>query len=176
MAPIALCALTTPAALATTVYRWTDADGVVHFSDQPMAGAEKVTIGPPRLYDTPKGSSAAQPPRRAPDAPKPALPHLGYTNIAVTSPTAEKTYFEEPVPVALALVPALRDGDNITWYLNGVAQEDKSESFTFAHLDRGAYTLYATITDSSTQESTNSPTVNFYVRQTSVLSPQYPKK
>jgi Domain of unknown function (DUF4124) len=176
MALIALCVLTTPATFATTVYRWTDAAGVVHFSDQPMPGAEKMTIGPPRLYDTPKSPTSAQAPRRPPDAPKPSQPHLGYTSIAVTAPTAEKTYFEEPVPVALTLVPALRDGDNITWYLNGAAQEQKGESFTFTHLDRGAYTLYATITDSGTQESTNSPTVNFYVRQTSILSPQYPKK
>jgi hypothetical protein len=110
MALIALCAVTTPVTFATTVYRWTAADGVVHFSDQPVPGAEKITIGPAKLYDTPKVATPAQPPRRAPDAPKPSQPHLGYTSIAVTAPTAEKTYFEESVPVALTLVPALRDG------------------------------------------------------------------
>ncbi len=27
---------------AAIVYKWTDADGVVHFSDQPVPGAEKI--------------------------------------------------------------------------------------------------------------------------------------
>ena len=176
MALSALCALATSATFATTVYRWTDADGVVHLSDQPVPGAEKITIGPPKLYGTPGGPTPVQPPRKPPDVPKAPLARLGYTSIVLTSPTAEKTYIDEAVPVTLMLVPALRDQDIITWYLNGVAQEEKGESFTYAHLDRGAYTLYATITDSNTQESTNSPTVSFYVRQTSILSPQYPKK
>ncbi|MGP0088234.1 MAG: DUF4124 domain-containing protein, partial [Steroidobacteraceae bacterium] len=29
-------------AQAAVVYKWTDADGVVHFSDQPEPGAEKI--------------------------------------------------------------------------------------------------------------------------------------
>jgi len=29
-----------PAAHALVVYKWTDAQGVVHFSDQPVPGAE----------------------------------------------------------------------------------------------------------------------------------------
>jgi Domain of unknown function (DUF4124) len=174
MALIALCAVTTPATFATTVYRWTDANGVVHFSDQPAPGAEKVAIGPTKLYGTPKGSAPAQAPKKSVDALK-AL-HLGYTSIAISSPAAEKSYFDEPVPVTLTLVPGLRDGDIITWYLNGVAQDEKSESFTYGHLDRGAYSLYATITDSNTQESTSSAPVSFYVQQPSLLSPLHPKK
>src|ERR1700735_5782379 len=31
------------AAQAVVVYKWVDADGVVHFSDQPVPGAEKIT-------------------------------------------------------------------------------------------------------------------------------------
>ena len=177
MALLALCALAAPVIFATTVYRWTDAAGVVHFSDQPVEGAEKVTVGPPKLYGTPKGPTPAPtPPRRTPDAPKASPAHLGYSSLAITSPTAEKTYFEEAVPVSLALLPGLRDGDIITWYLNGVAQDEKGASFAYGHLDRGAYSLYATITDSNTQESTSTAPVNFYVQQPYVFSPQHPKK
>jgi len=174
MALIALTALAIFTASATTVYRWTDADGVVHFSDQPEPGAEKVAIGPVKLYGTPTTSAPGQAPKKPANAPKPA--HLGYTSVTVTSPAAEKTYFDEPIPAVLTVDPGLRAGDVITWYLNGAAQDEKTASFTFAHLDRGAYSLYATITDSATQESTSSEPVTFYVRDPSVLSPQYPKK
>jgi hypothetical protein len=170
----ALAALATVTASATTVYRWTDADGVVHFSDQPAPGAEKVAIGPVKLYGTPTTSAPAQAPKKTVTPAKP--PRLGYTSIVISSPTSEKTFFNEPVPVSLLVLPGLRDGDAITWYLNGAVQEEKGASFTFDHLDRGAYSLYATITDTNTQESTSTDPVTFYVREASVLSPQYPKK
>ena len=175
MAPIALCALAAPATFATTVYRWTDAAGVVHFSDQPEPGAEKVAIGPTKLYGTPKNTTKQ--PRKAPEASKAAaLVHLGYTSIAVISPGAEKTFFDEPIPVALSLTPQLQEGHSLTWFLNGTPLEQNSESFTINYLDRGAYTIYATITNNNTQESTSSAPVSFYVQQPSVLSPQHPKK
>jgi Domain of unknown function (DUF4124) len=174
MALTALAALAIFTASATTVYRWTDADGVVHFSDQPAPGAEKVPIGPVKLYGTPTTSGPSQAQKKQGSATKPA--HLGYTSVVVTSPAAEKTFFDEPVPVVLTVAPGLKDGDIVTWYLNGAAQDEKSASFTIARLDRGAYSLYATITDASTQELITSDAVTFYVREPSVLSPQYPKK
>jgi hypothetical protein len=168
----ALASLAVVSASATTVYRWTDADGVVHFSDQPQPGAEKVSVGPVKLYGTPATSAPAQAPKKPVIAAKPQV----YTSVAITSPAAEKTFFNEPVSVALTVLPGLRDGDTITWYLNGAAQEEKGASFTYAHLDRGAYSLYATVTDTATQESISSEPVTFYVREASLLSPQYPKK
>ena len=40
-----LVALASFAGQAAVVYKWTDSDGVVHFSDQPVPGAEKITTG-----------------------------------------------------------------------------------------------------------------------------------
>src|SRR5262249_61617017 len=63
-------------ALAATVYRWVDEDGVVHYSDQPHANAEKLQVHAAQTYkpsalDTaaPGGaggasSAAAPPPHR----------------------------------------------------------------------------------------------------------------
>jgi hypothetical protein len=171
IALMALGAVISFASSAATVYRWTDADGVVHFSDQPEPGAEKVAIGPTKLYGTPQvkqQKTAAEAPKKTPPA------HLGYTTVAVASPAAEQTFFDEPVHVSLALSPNLREGDTLTWYLNGAPLEQTLGSFTIDHLDRGAYSIYATITDAGTQETTSSAPVSFYVRQPSVLSPQSP--
>src|SRR5215813_14419598 len=59
-------------ALAATVYRWVDEDGVVHYSDQPHPNAEKMQVHAAQTYkpsalDTPSagggggGASAAAP-------------------------------------------------------------------------------------------------------------------
>jgi Domain of unknown function (DUF4124) len=166
----ALAALTSVAA-ATTVYRWTDADGVVHFSDQPEPGAEKVPIGPVRTYEAPK----LKPQKKGPDTPpKVPLLHLGYSNVSISSPAAAQTFFDEPVPITLNLAPDLMPGHTLTWYLNGSPLDQSSENFTIDHLDRGTYTISATITDSNTQETTSAPPVTFYVHQPSILSPQHP--
>jgi hypothetical protein len=171
MAFTALSALAIVTASATTVYKWTDADGVVHFSDQPAPGAEKVPIGPVKLYDTPK----VKPQKKAPDAPaKSPLLHLGYTTVAIGSPAEQQTFFDEPVPVSLNLAPDLKPGHTVTWYLNGSPLEQSTGSFTIDHLDRGTYSLSATITDSDTQETTSTPAVTFFMHQPSVYSPQHP--
>jgi hypothetical protein len=175
---IALVVFASFAAQGAVVYKWTDADGVVHYSDQPVPGAEKITLGQTPLYGTPKQSTAQQSaalPKKLQEPKAPVL-HLGYTDIRIGSPAAEKTFFDEPVPVSLSLTPALRQDHALTWYLNGSPLEQNTATFTIPYLDRGTYTLYATITDPATQESTNSDPVTFYVRQTSVLAPQYPKK
>src|SRR5690606_16493545 len=39
-----LLALAVPAFAGQTVYKWVDDKGVTHFSDQPVAGAEKVEL------------------------------------------------------------------------------------------------------------------------------------
>jgi hypothetical protein len=170
-APAALATLAIVTASATTVYRWTDADGVVHFSDQPEPGAEKVSIGPVKLYDTPK----VQPQKKAPDVPaKAPLLHLGYTNVTIGSPAADQTFFDEPVPVSLKLSPELKLGHTVTWFLNGSPLEQSSESFTIDRLDRGTYSISATITDTNTRETTSAPAVTFFVHQPSILSPQHP--
>lgn len=40
------CALLLPGLAAAEIYRWTDAEGRVHFSERPAAGAEQVEVKP----------------------------------------------------------------------------------------------------------------------------------
>jgi hypothetical protein len=172
---LALIAFAPLAAPAAVVYKWTDADGVVHYSDQPEPGAERVPIGPAPLQGNSK--AIAPQPKKAPEKPKPPKPvRLGYTDIAIVVPAQEKTFTDEAVPVLLNLTPGLQPEHTLTWYLNGTPLEYTTESFSIPHLDRGTYTIYASITDPATQETANSDPVTFYVRQTSVLAPLYPKK
>ncbi|MGO9946159.1 MAG: DUF4124 domain-containing protein [Steroidobacteraceae bacterium] len=159
-------------ASATVVYKWVDADGVVHYSDQAVPGAEKIYTSSAAKSGTvvPPPGSANQAARKTPAA------ALEFTRFAITSPTAEQSFFgDEVIGVNLSLAPALKPNQSITWHLNGGQLSDQADatSFVLPHLDRGTYAIAATVTDQTTGESQSTSSVTFYVRQPSALSPQH---
>jgi hypothetical protein len=171
---LALGLLAACLAQAATVYKWTDADGVVHYSDQPAPGSVEV-----QTDSGPTGFSTAQgPPLRVLPTPKPmaaAAAGTKYQQFAIASPAASQGFYAEPVPVRLNLSPGLLPGDSLTWTLNGKALDDRANSreFTLDELPRGTYVLSATITDPSTNETQSAPPVTFYMQEPSKLSPQH---
>jgi hypothetical protein len=168
---IALAALAAFAAQAAVVYKWTDADGLVHYSDQPVPGAEKIMIAGQSSLGTPAGPKGGPPP-----AARKPLAAIGYSQFALTSPTPEQTFFgDEPITVHLDLVPALKEGQTILWHLSGqdLSDDTNATSFTLPHLDRGTYAISATLSDPATGSSQSTDSVTFYVHQPSVLSPQH---
>jgi hypothetical protein len=172
---IVLASLAAFAGQAAVVYKWTDSDGIIHYSDQPVPGAEKIfTASSP----TPAGSVSSGPGRPAESAPKKNVaPGLDYSQFAITSPLPDQTFFgDDVIGVHLALVPTLKPNQTVTWHLNGKQLEDlgpTATQFTLPHLDRGTYALAATITDQTTGESLSTDSVSFFVRQPSALSPQH---
>jgi hypothetical protein len=159
-------------ASATVVYKWVDADGVVHYSDQAVPGAEKIYTS-----SAAKSGTVVPLPGANQAAKKPSGKAAGFTQFAITSPAADQTFFgDEVVGVNLALAPALSPGQTITWHLNGKQLTDQppdATSFVLPRLDRGAYAIAATVLDQATGESQSTPSVTFYVRQPSGLSPQH---
>jgi hypothetical protein len=176
---IVLATLAAFAGQAAVVYKWTDSDGVVHYSDQPVPGAEKIfTAGSP----TSGGGSVpsarmANPGLAGPK--KNASPGLNYSQFSITSPVPDQTFFgDDVISVHLALDPALKPDQSITWHLNGKQLDDlgpAATQFSLPHLDRGAYAIAATIMDQTTGESLSTDSVSFFVRQPSSLSPQHQK-
>lgn len=161
---------------AAVIYRWVDADGVVHYSDQSSPGAEKIVTAAPNL----SASGGARNATTASVAPlRPGQGGLNYTDFSITSPSPEQTFFgDDVVAVHLNLSPALRPNQTITWHLNGKQLDypPNAVSFALPRLDRGTYALAATITDQQTSESQTSNSVTFFVRQPSALSPLSPLK
>jgi hypothetical protein len=158
---------------AAVIYKWVDADGVVHYSDQATPGAEKIiTAG--SSSSTASGRSSTGPVAQAPQKPADGL---NYTEFSITSPAPDQTFFgDDVIAVHLNLSPSLRPNQAITWHLNGeqVDAPPTAVSFALPRLDRGTYALTATITDQQTSESQTSSSVTFFVRQPSALSPQSP--
>jgi hypothetical protein len=167
--------LQAPVVHAAVVYKWTDADGVVHFSDQPHPGAEKITTAGPA------SATSAPPPRPAaaavPAQPQPKKPaaRVIYDDFSIISPAPEQMFFATPVSIQLHVQPALDPNHAITLQLNGVTVPNQAPDALSYSLDlpRGAYSLVATITDRTSDESISTDPVTFYVRQPSALSPKH---
>ena len=166
-----LAALAAFAGRAAVVYKWTDADGVVHYSDQPVPGAEKiVTSGQPTL-GTGGPAAKAEAGAKKPGAAAPVV-----ATFAITSPAPQQSFFgDEPIGVHLAMEPDLKPSQSITWHLSGrdLAEAANSTQFMLPHLDRGTYDISATVADQDTGASQTTTSVTFYVRQPSLLSPEH---
>lgn len=159
-----------PALQAAVVYKWTDADGVVHFSDQPVPGAEKITTsGPSTIGTSTSGFGKAAATQSKPN------PSAALLSLNIDSPANEQTITgNQPVKAHLAISPELKPTQTITWYLNGSAlanQPADATQFTLDDLARGTYVLGATVVDQATGESKSAQPVTFYVMRTSLLSP-----
>jgi hypothetical protein len=171
---LAIGLLTAFTVQAAVIYRWVDADGVVHYSDQASPGAEKIVTATSSSSGAPGARNATAPTAQAPQR---SADGLNFAEFSITSPAPEQTFFgDDVVAVHLNLNPTLRPNQSITWHLNGKQLDfpPNAVSFALPHLDRGTYALAATITDQQTSESETSASVTFFVRQPSALSPQSP--
>jgi hypothetical protein len=160
---------------AAVVYKWTDADGVVHYSDQPVPGAVKIDTGtgPAR-----NGTSFGAAPSAASTSAKNGVSSpQAYTLFEIGSPAHEQSFFgDDPVNAHLSLEPSLLPNHSITWLLNGTPVENQSPdavSITLKNLPRGNYTISASVADRDTGDARSTEAVNFYVKEPSLLSPQH---
>jgi len=172
-------------ALSATVYKWIDSNGVVHYSDQPEPGAQKIVTqsaadGPRTNTPAVATGVAAKPPggRRSQPADQPKSA-LDYTAFSIEMPMPEQNFVETIVPVRLHLEPALRQGQVLSLYMDGKLVEDQprnSLDLTLTEVPRGAHLLVANVMDTETGESKSTPGITFYVQRPSLLSPLRKKK
>ena len=162
-------------AQGAVVYKWTDAGGVVHFSDQPVPGAERiVTSGmPTRGVSVGPSNPPPNPPRRQ------GATGPGVTTLAIESPAKEQVFFnDDVVPVRLHVEPELQASQSVVWTLNGKTLSDQppsAVSFALQGLPRGTYVVSATVNDATTGSSQSTDGVTFYMHQPSELMPQHRK-
>jgi hypothetical protein len=151
------------------MWRWKDADGVVHYSDRPVPGAERIDVR----------SSQRTTGEFTPEAPRPVAtpepPATRYTRCAVASPVNDQVFNAvRTVAVTLAIEPGLRSEHQLQVILNGspfVGWPQDSMSHTLENMNRGSYTLSARVLDENGRALCTGPTINFHVRQPSILAP-----
>ena len=131
-------------AAAVELYRWVDKDGLVHYSDQPGPGAEKITVqSVPTIGTTPVKDTIAEPP--------PPAAFSGYERFVVAQPPNNETVRDNTgaVTVSLELVPALQVelGHTVRVTLAGQTQGGAALQFSFAGIERGTHTVTAMVLD-----------------------------
>ena len=159
---------------STTLYKWTDENGVVHYSDQPHQGAEKIQVA--------KAQSYAAPPvaRQGASSPPPSTMVAGhrYQRVQITSPVDGDVLLNTAgqVPVSIDVEPGLAAGHQIWLSLDGQRVDSLSgPEGTLSGVDRGAHTLTLQIVDAAGAVVAQGDSVSFTVRQPSAIRPNQAK-
>ena len=167
-----LILLACPALALATIYKWVDENGVVHYSDQPHANAEKVHLGTPQTFK-------AQHYTPSPDGPPvdPAHQAPVTTQCAIASPGDQQMLENtDTVPVALQIDPPPGGNTEVSIMLDGraVASAAGQQQFTLTGVDRGQHSITAVVRDSTGRVLCTTDGITFFVRQPSLQNPQSP--
>jgi Domain of unknown function (DUF4124) len=166
--PVLLLLMTIPV-LAATVWKWRDASGVVHYSDQPVPGAEQVSIQSSSTF------SPAPIQSRATSSQSSSAPAaVAYTNVEIWKPSAEETVANTAglVGVAVRVEPELAAGHRLALYMDGrlvAGFPEQGSEYEMPEVDRGAHTLVLVVINAQGKQVVTSSPVQFFVRQPSVL-------
>jgi len=170
IAALLLCA----AGIASAeMYKWTDAQGQVHYSDRPPpSGAEKVEVIPAQTYHAP-ALAQAKPTTESPNSRRQAV---SYSDFEIRRPQMDDVIPNSggSVSVELRLNPTLQPGHAVWLYLDGKRLDGLSTtgtSFDLSNVVRGDHTLVASIVDTAGKQIVSAPAVKFSLRQTSVAKP-----
>jgi hypothetical protein len=182
MAKIAHCMLLALAALvvastclAQTMYRWVDAQGVVHYSDQPQPGAQAIPLPSAQTYRAPPAAPAAP---LATTSPAPTA-SAGYQSCAITQPAADANLFApEALNISVQVIPALRPGDQVNVTFDGATLPSSAGAMNFelSAPERGTHTISAVVLSAEGQTLCSAAAVSFSVQRPSLNSPQSPAK
>ncbi|MET0986403.1 MAG: DUF4124 domain-containing protein [Steroidobacteraceae bacterium] len=165
--------LAIPAFASQVVYKWVDPQGVTHYSDRPVPGAERVelragttTVTP----GTPPATTSSTNSRSAASGP-------AYRNVEIWKPSNDEVFFNVggKVDVNVRVDPALLPGHTLSLYLDGRLVEGfapGAEQFSLNEVYRGTHSVVAVITDQSGKRIAETPQVTFHVRQTSAVNSQ----
>jgi hypothetical protein len=156
------------------VYKWVDENGVVHYSDQPHANAEKVHVAAPQTYKAGQYDTA---PAAAPGAPA-ANSGPAYQGCAVGQPSDGSEFANlDALNILVRTDPQLRPGDQVFILLDGAPVNNGAPTgplFTLTPVERGSHTLQAVVRDAGGELLCQTPGVRFEVHQASIKNPANP--
>jgi len=168
-------------ATATEVYRWVDNDGVVHYSDRPVEGAETIVIQEAQTFSTPAPRSSSRTTTSSNAAAADQEAAATYSNLEIVSPKQEEVFWNigGELSVSLSARPRIRSGHTIFLILNGQEVEQLPRGrmqIRLSDVVRGTHTLRAEVRDSGGNMLATSDSVQFTVQQTSLQNPNNPNR
>lgn len=167
-----LALLAAPALASQTVWKWTDANGVTHYSDRSVPGAV------PMVLAGGNSSSAQASSSSSPDAASrpPANAGPPYADFEIWQPAPEEVFINTGgvVPVNIRLNPTLQPGHSVFLYVDGRLLEGfpgNTLSFELKEVPRGEHSVVAAVVDSQGTRVQETTSVRFTVRQESIAQP-----
>jgi hypothetical protein len=172
---IVLLLVMSTGAVASEMWRWVDANGVVHYSDRPHPGAERIELGSAQSFTAPVIA-----PSRRDEPAQEAEPAPLYSGLSIVSPSEGETLWNigGELNVQIAVEPRLASGHQLRIFLDDSQVEGVPQGptqFTIGEVFRGERRLRASIVDARGRELVSSETITFFVQQTSVLNPSRPR-
>lgn len=163
-----LALLLLPVAGGAQIYKTTDDQGNVSYSDTPPAGAPSERVDLPPVNTAPPPPDLPQPPPE-PAPEEPAVPDYDLT---ITSPANETTIPMGPgnFSVSASVRPALAQDRLLQLYVDGKPWGDPQpgNNWALANVFRGAHDLTVAVVDSEGEQLASSEPVRVYVLRPSV--------
>ncbi|MCP0914010.1 MULTISPECIES: DUF4124 domain-containing protein [Legionella] len=148
--------------LFAQIYKWTDSNGNVHFSDRPHPGAKKIDLPPVQTYSPPPVAD------ETPEAPSTAT-LAPYTRIAITQPEDQATIRNNQgsIGVLVQVEPALRAGDKLQILFDGAAlgQPQTTMAFELQNINRGSHTIAAQVLDAEGNVLITSESITIFMHR-----------
>lgn len=175
---LTICLLVGVAVGATEVYRWVDSDGVVHYSDRPKEGAERMQLQEAQTFSAPpvrarRESAGADDAEDADDAAAET-----YRTLEIVRPGQEEVLWNTggQLDVSMRVEPRLQIGHRVSLYLNDQAVEVRPGSLQaqLTEVPRGVHVLRAEVRDRTGTVVIRSQPRTFVVQQTSIQNPNNP--
>jgi hypothetical protein len=155
---------------AGDVYKLTNDDGEVIYSDTYVEGAERMRVSGSK----PAPSSAATDEDQTQTG-EPGEAAGGYQSLEIVQPANDATVRsnEGTLSVGLVLSPGLAEGHAVKIIIDGTELEGemKSTQFTLSNLNRGTHSLETKVVDADGNVLITSNRVSFHLRQASILTP-----
>jgi hypothetical protein len=150
-----------------------DANGQVHYSDQPVPGATQIELSGAQSFGSSRQPSAT--PDRPSGPSKAKGPAQSYRTFDIVSPKQQETLWNvgTVVNVQVELDPPLAPNHLLDIYVDGQRRNLNSTGTDLALEDiyRGVHTIQAVVVDQSGAEVVRSLATTFMVQQTSVQNP-----
>ena len=159
------------AATAADIWKWVDANGVTHYSDQPVQGATRVEVRAGNVsQSTPaSGASSASSASDSNAAPP-------YVDFEIYRPESNQSIINTggQVGVEIRVNPAVQPLHELTLYLDGklvTGFPRNTLSYALTEVPRGVHSVIAVISDQYGKTIQQTSPVGFNVRQESIANP-----
>lgn len=173
---IALIAALAAGTVLAQAYKWVDENGVVHYSDTPVEGAEQIQLPTdgqrPQRPAYSSSLQAAQTAQQDTELGVEGPEIFNYDSIEVVAPAPEETLWniEGVLNVALRVTPALRPEDQVRVYFDGEERLVDGTNFQIQEVWRGVHNIQAEIVDSTGRLMARSLPNRFYVQQNTIAN------